>query len=63
MKKIASYVAGAALLTSASMSYAVVDLAPIQAAQTDLLAYAGALLSLGVAVWGAMKVVAMFRGK
>lgn len=63
MKKLVSVSTCLFLMTTASMAFAAVDLAPIQSAQADLLAYAGALLALGVAVWGAMKVVAMFRGK
>lgn len=42
---------------------AAADTTAITAAQTDLLAYAAALLALGVAVWAALKVVRMFGGK
>lgn len=42
---------------------AAADITPITGAQTDLLAYAGALLALGIAVWAALKVVRMFGGK
>lgn len=42
---------------------AAADITPITTAQTDLLAYAAALLALGIAVWSAMKVVRMFGGK
>ena len=54
-------VASATFLTSPA--FAAADLTPIQDAQADLLAYGGALLALGVAVWGVMKVVRMFGGK
>jgi hypothetical protein len=47
----------------ASPAFAVLDVAPITAAQSDLLLAAGALLALGIAVWGAMKVARMFGGK
>lgn len=59
MKKIAI---GAFALSPLS-AFAALDVTPITAAQTDLLAAAAALLALGVAVWGAMKVVKMFGGK
>lgn len=60
MKKTAIVVTSF-LLTSPA--FAALDVTPITAAQTDLLAAAAALLALGVAVWGAMKVVRMFGGK
>lgn len=41
--------------------FAAPDLAPINDAKADMLAYAGAILGLGIAVWGAIKVVGMFR--
>lgn len=50
-------------LTLAGTSHAALDVAPITAAQTDLLAAAAAMLALGIAVWGAMKVVKMFGGR
>lgn len=59
MKRIAL---GSALLAPLS-AFAALDVAPITAAQTDLLAAAAALLALGIAVWAAMKVVRMFGGK
>lgn len=59
-KKISSVVG---LSVLASPAFAALDVTPITAAQTDLLAAAAALLALGVAVWGAMKVVRMFGGK
>lgn len=59
MKSIAL---GFALLAPLS-AFAALDVAPIAAAQTDLLAAAAALLALGIAVWAAMKVVRMFGGK
>ena len=43
--------------------FAVADTTAIDGAKTDLLAYASALLALGVAVWAALKVVRMFGGK
>jgi len=60
MKKIAF---GSALLGLSAPVFAVTDVTAITAAQTDLLAYAAALLALGVAVWAALKVVRMFGGK
>jgi hypothetical protein len=51
------------LAVSPVSAFAALDTTPITAAQTDLLAAAAALLALGVAVWGAMKVVRMFGGK
>lgn len=54
---------GAGLAAVGAPAFAVADITPITTAQTDLLAYAGALLALGVAVWGALKVVRMFGGK
>lgn len=57
-------IATAVLMTAlASPAFAVLDTAPIDAAKSDLLLAAGALLALGVAVWGAMKVAKMFGGK
>jgi hypothetical protein len=44
-------------------SFADFDTAPIEAVKSDMLTAAGALLSLGVAVWGAMKIVRMFHGR
>lgn len=60
LKKLA---VGAALLGMSIPAFAVADVTAITAAQTDLLAYAAALLALGVAVWAALKVVRMFGGK
>lgn len=55
---------GAVLVSVAPMSaFAAADVTAITTAQTDLLAYAAALLALGVAVWAALKVVRMFGGK
>ncbi|WP_298206233.1 hypothetical protein [Acidovorax sp.] len=55
---------GLVLVALSPMSaMAVADITPITTAQTDLLAYAAALLALGIAVWSAMKVVRMFGGK
>jgi len=60
LKKIGSSV----LLFPLSVpAFAAADITAITAAQTDLLAYAAALLALGVAVWAAMKVVRMFGGR
>jgi hypothetical protein len=59
-KKIGSSIA---LFTLSVPAFAVTDVTAITAAQTDLLAYAAALLALGVAVWAALKVVRMFGGK
>lgn len=56
-------VVGASLFALSVPAFAVADVAAITGAQTDLLAYAAALLVLGVAVWGALKVVRMFGGK
>lgn len=42
-----------AVLTVAGSANAAVDLAPVTGAQTDALAVAGALLSMGIAVWAA----------
>lgn len=63
MNKTFQYVAGLGLVLASSMSHAALDTTPITAAQGDLLSAAAALLALGVAVWGAMKVVKMFGGK
>lgn len=51
------------VVVGAGAANAAADITPITAAQTDLLAYAAALLGLGIAVWAAMKVVRMFGGK
>lgn len=59
LKKIGTAVVAFAPLPA----MAAADLTPITGAQTDLLAYAGALLALGIAVWAALKVVRMFGGK
>ena len=61
--KVAGVSVAAGSLFVSTSSHAILDTAPIVAAQTDMLAAAGALLTLGVAVWGAMKVVKMFGGK
>lgn len=42
-----------AILAAAGSANAAVDLAPVTSAQTDALAVAGALLSMGIAVWAA----------
>lgn len=55
--------AALALVAGAGAANAAADMTPITTAQTDLLAYAAALLALGIAVWAAMKVVRMFGGK
>lgn len=55
--------AALSLAAGVGAANAAVDVTPITAAQTDLLAYAAALLALGIAVWAAMKVVRMFGGK
>lgn len=55
--------AAAGIVLTMQQAMAAVDLTPITSAQTDLLAYAAALLALGVAVWGALKVVKMFGGR
>lgn len=60
LKKIGSSVA---LFGLSVPAFAAADITAITAAQTDLLAYAAALLALGVAVWAALKVVRMFGGK
>lgn len=55
---------GTALAVMAPLpAFAVADITAITGAQTDLLAYAAALLALGVAVWAALKAVRMFGGK
>lgn len=54
---------GTALSVVGGSAHAAADITPITAAQTDLLAYAAALLALGIAVWAAIKVVRMFGGK
>lgn len=51
------------VVVGAGAANAAADITPITTAQTDLLAYAAALLALGIAVWSAMKVVRMFGGK
>ena len=50
-------------LVAVGAANAAADITPITAAQADLLAYAAALLALGIAVWAALKVVRMFGGK
>lgn len=60
--KAAALVA-AGYFATIQQAMAALDITPITGAQTDLLAAAAALLALGVAVWGAMKVVKMFGGK
>ena len=50
------------VLVAASQAWAASDVTPIQEAKADLLAYAFALLALGVAVWAALKVVRLFGG-
>ena len=54
---------GAVLAAATGLSHAAADVTPITGAQTDLLAYAAALLALGIAVWAALKVVRMFGGR
>lgn len=54
---------GTGLAVVGNAAHAVADTTAIDAAKTDLLAYAAALLVLGVAVWGAMKVARMFGSK
>lgn len=56
-------VASLGSLVAVGAANAAADITPITAAQTDLLAYAAALLALGIAVWAALKVVRMFGGK
>lgn len=51
------------LLAMSLPVFAAADTTVIDAAKADLLAYAAALLALGVAVWAALKVVRMFGGK
>jgi len=58
MRKIA---ASLAVLALSAPAFAAVDLGPVNEAKTDMLAVVGAMLGLGVAVWGGMKVVAMFK--
>jgi len=58
-----SLVLSGAVTLTASPAFAAMDTAPIEAAKADLLAVAAALLAMGVAVWGAMKVVRFFGGK
>ena len=60
---IRSLVAAGAMTVLASPAFAVLDTAPIDEAKGDLLLAAAALLTLGIAVWGAMKVAKMFGGK
>lgn len=56
-------VAALGSMVAVGAANAAADITPITAAQTDLLAYAAALLALGIAVWAALKVVRMFGGK
>lgn len=58
MRKIAAALSVAVL---SAPVFAAPDLAPITEAKSDMLAYGGAILGLGIAVWGAMKVISMFR--
>lgn len=60
---VRSMIAVGGLTLLASPAFAAADVADITAAQADLLAYAAALLALGIAVWAALKVVRMFGGK
>lgn len=55
--------AGVSMLGLSVPAFAVLDTTPIDDAKADLLLAAGALLALGIAVWGAMKVARMFGGK
>ena len=61
-KQIARTFAAVGALTLAGASHAAIDLAPITSAQTDALSVAGALLAMGIAVWGAMYVKRKFFG-
>jgi hypothetical protein len=69
MQKLKTYlqakkaIAAAAILGVPPPVFAAADITAITAAQTDLLAYAAALLALGIAVWAALKVVRMFGGR
>lgn len=56
-------IAGVTVALAPMSAFAAADVTAITGAQTDLLAYAAALLALGVALWAAMKVVRMFGGK
>lgn len=56
-------VAALGSMVAVGAANAAADISPITSAQTDLLAYAAALLALGIAVWAALKVVRMFGGK
>lgn len=60
MKKYVAVI-GSALTLGASSAFATPDLTPITTAQSDMLAYAGGILALVVAVWAAMKAVGLFR--
>jgi hypothetical protein len=62
MKKLVATV-GAVVLSVPVAALAAFDTAPIDAVKADMLTAAGALLGLGVAVWGALKIVRMFHGR
>lgn len=62
-RAVLAKLASLSLLAGVGAANAAADIGPITTAQTDLLAYASALLALGIAVWAAMKVVRMFGGK
>lgn len=52
MNKIRAVILAASVAAVGSAN-AAVDLAPVNSAQTDALAVAGALLAMGIAVWAA----------
>lgn len=56
-------VLGSVVLALPVAAFAAFDTAPIDAVKADMLQAAGALLGLGVAVWGALKIVRMFHGR
>lgn len=62
MKKLAVGV-GSTVLVLPLAALANFDTAPIEAVKADMLQAAGALLALGVAVWGALKLVRLFHGR
>lgn len=63
VRKFGPKLAAVSTLVAVGAANAAADITPITAAQTDLLAYAAALLALGIAVWAAMKVARMFGAK
>jgi len=52
--------AAAVVLVLASSAHATTDVSAITSAQTDLLAYLAAMLTLAIAVWGVRKIIRNF---